>query len=127
MNNICTFDIFNDFFTLHPDVDESELADVSEAYRYYQKLQGKTIKEIQEVHIYKKLCIIAGQLEIFRYKDYPVHILQSLVSDKLHSLFDSRKRYKPTSYCEHGNEKKRKYYISHALRRSVNINVCVVN
>ena len=87
MENIYNFDIFDEFFSLHPDVHVNEILQLSEASRYYQRLQGKTLNDICAIESYKKLCLVASELEIFRYKDYPVNTLRAMVIDKYQSVF----------------------------------------
>ena len=87
MENIYNFDIFDEFFSLHPDVHVNEILQLSEASRYYQRLQGKTLNDICAIESYKKLCLVASELEIFRYKDYPVNTLRAMIIDKFQSVF----------------------------------------
>ena len=65
----------------------NEILQLSEASRYYQRLQGKTLNDICAIDGYKKLCLVASEMEILRYKDYPVNILRSMIIDKFQRVF----------------------------------------
>ena len=82
MDNVNAFDSFNEFFSNHPDVQLDEILHLSESLRYYRRLNGKTLNDICSITSYKKLCQVAAELEINRYKDYTVDVLKSMMIEK---------------------------------------------
>ena len=113
-SSIRTFAIFNQFVTLHPDVDmNEEVPDLAEAFKYYQRLQVKNMQIIEQVLCstnYKQLYAIASQLQIDGYSALPLSTLRSVIRDKLNVVFGARRRRSSRSnnnsdkYAEEFNE-----------------------
>ena len=95
-SSIRTFAIFNQFVTLHPDVDmNEEVPDLAEAFKYYQRLEVKNMRIIEQVLCstnYKQLYAIASQLQIDGYSALPLSTLRSVIRDKLNVVFGARRR-----------------------------------
>ena len=90
MDNLNAFDSFRDFFPAHPDVTLDEILHLSESLRYFKRLNGKTLNDICAITSYKKLCIVAAEFEINRYKDYPVDVMRSMIIEKYNVVFRRR-------------------------------------
>ena len=111
-SSIRTFAIFNQFVTLHPDVDmNEEVPDLAEAFKYYQRLQVKNMQIIEQVLCstnYKQLYAIASQLQIDGYSALPLSTLRSVIRDKLNVVFGARRRRSNSNnsdkYAEEFNE-----------------------
>ena len=113
-SSIRTFAIFNQFVTLHPDVDmNEEVPDLAEAFKYYQRLEVKNMRIIEQVLCstnYKQLYAIASQLQIDGYSALPLSTLRSVIRDKLNVVFGARRRSRSNSnnnsdkYAEEFNE-----------------------
>ena len=113
-SSIRTFAIFNQFVTLHPDVDmNEEVPDLAVAFKYYQRLQVKNMQIIEQVLCstnYKQLYAIASQLQIDGYSALPLSTLRSVIRDKLNVVFGARRRRSSRSnnnsdkYAEEFNE-----------------------
>ena len=111
-SSIRTFAIFNQFVTLHPDVDmNEEVPDLAEAFKYYQRLEVKNMQIIEQVLCstnYKQLYAIASQLQIDGYSALPLSTLRSVIRDKLNVVFGARRRRSRSNnsdkYAEEFNE-----------------------
>ena len=79
--------ILTDFFKKHGDVEMNELLEIAEALRYYRRLNGKTLDEIRVKTSYKRLCEVASELEIPKYKTHNVDVLRTMIIDKFNSVF----------------------------------------
>ena len=90
MDNLNAFDSLNEFFSSHPDVQLDELLHLSESLRYYKRLNANTLNDIYTITSYKKLCKVAAELEINRYKDYTVNVLKSMMIEKFSASFARR-------------------------------------
>ena len=94
MDNVNAFDSFAEFFSNHPDVQLDEILHLSESLRYYRRLNGKTLNDICSITSCKKLCQVAAELEINRYKDYAVDVLKSMMIEIHTLLCKKQQRYK---------------------------------
>ena len=111
-SSIRTFAIFNQFVTLHPDVDmNEEVPDLAEAFKYYQRLEVKNMRIIEQVLCstnYKQLYAIASQLQIDGYSALPLSTLRSVIRDKLNVVFGAKTRRRSNNnsdkYAEEFNE-----------------------
>ena len=86
------FTIQTDFFNKHGDVDMNELLEIAEALRYYRRLNSKTLDEIRVITSYKRLCEVASELEIPKYKTHTVDVLRTIIIDKFNSVFCCERR-----------------------------------
>ena len=85
--NTQEFSVLTDFFNKHGDVDMKELLEIAEALRYYRCLNGKTLDEIRVITSYKRLCEVASELEIPKYKTHTVDVLRTIIIDKFNNVF----------------------------------------
>ena len=81
------FSILTNFFNKHGDVDMKELLEIAGALRYYRRLNGKTLDEIRVITSYKRLCEVASELEIPKYKTHTVDVLRTIIINKFNSVF----------------------------------------
>jgi len=109
-SSIRTFAIFNQFFTPDADMNE-EVPDLAEAFKYYQRLEVKNMRIIEQVLCstnYKQLYAIASQLQIDGYSALPLSTLRSVIRDKLNVVFGARRRSRSNNnsdkYAEEFNE-----------------------
>ena len=89
MDTIHLFGVLDTFFTSHPDVQLDELLALNDAIRYYKRLGGKSLKDIDRIKTDRKLCVVASELEIVRYKQHSHQVLMQLVTEKFNRVFNN--------------------------------------
>jgi len=120
MDNIHFFEILHIFVSKHVDVTLEELLNIEEALHYYKRLNAKTLDDITRAMStdHKQVAKIAGELEIFRYKDHTLQKQRSLIIEKFNAVFSKRKLCDEDSTQPDPNNKKRKH-VSKCIRREV--------